>query len=75
MTKHTFELDEQGQKDLEAEVRRRNARSGEIEEESAKRTGQNLTGTVMRAFARPATEAEIETMKLEAARRKGTPPS
>lgn len=72
MKERTFEVDAQGRKDLEEETRRLNERTREIEEESAKRTGKEPTGPVVRVFARPATEEEIAAMKAEAAREEGT---
>jgi hypothetical protein len=72
--KRTLELDEQGRRDLEEEVRRLNARASEIEEESANRSGRQLTSPVVRVFTRPATAKEIADMKAEAAREEGTPP-
>jgi|GEM_PF-6344937 len=74
MKKRIFNVDAQGRKELEEATRRLNERMGEIEEESARRTGREPTGPVVRVFARPATDEEIAAMKAENARKEGTPP-
>jgi hypothetical protein len=68
------EVDSQGRKEVDEEIRRTNARRREIEEESAKRTGREPTGPVVRIVALPASEEQVAAADAEEAREKGTPP-
>jgi hypothetical protein len=46
----------------------------EIEEESAKRTGRELSPIALRHIALPASEEQIAEVRAEESRRQGNPP-
>ncbi len=74
MKRRILTLDAQGYEELLAATAETNARMREIEEESAARTGRELSPIALRHIILPASEEQLAELRAEESRKRGNPP-